>query len=186
MSEALTPHEPPLDNNVVPFERKQSGLRSLYANDMTTQEIAIALDTLDQHEMRSVEGDRRPTYILNRVLLALNVTPEMNSLYRPDQTIDPHRKADALHGLSVDKTIKRVRGELDELGATLSREDMSDYRESMTNEVTEKMASTNVYRAFNHLTDNVAISREVRMNGLVQANRLCYALLYDYILKQES
>lgn len=184
MSEASLPHEPIHDDdNVVQFERKQTTLRSLYASDMTSAQIETALETLDQGEIRRTGEGSRPTYILNSVLLALNITPEMNSLFRPDQSIDHDRRADALHGLGVDKTVTRVLKAFDELSATLERADMTEYRGTMMEEVDEKMSETNLYRAFSHLTQNVTMSREVRANGVVQAYRLSYALLYDYILQ---
>jgi len=183
MSEDFHPHEPSYEDNVVPFERKESNLRSLYANDMTDIAIAEAINSLDQDEIRHIEAERRPIYILNAVLLALDVTPEVNSLYRPDESLDPAKRVDVEHALEVEKTIKRVRTEFDELSLTLSRLELSDYRDEMMKSVTETMSDTNLYRAFNQFRDSASVSQEVRMNGLVQAHRFSYALLYDYILK---
>lgn len=186
MSEVPMTDEPTCGDNVVKFERKQSNLRSLYASEMTQEEVEAAIYTLDQSAIKQTVPASRPIYILNSVLLALNVTPEMNSLFRSDQSIDPNRKADALHGLNVDKTVSRVRREFDQLAESLGRSEMSDYRQNMMEEVDATLAETNLYRAFSHLINNVPMSRDVRMNGVVQAYRLSYALLYDYILSGQQ
>lgn len=153
--------------------------RDLLDDTMSDNQIADALADVSQDELRHVERDRRPNFIFNDVLLRLDMMPELNSIFRPDGSVNPRQRWDAVYASEKENLFSKVRKDLEKMEQSKDGGKIRDFRDAIYDHAHERCEQTDLFRAFNQLRHQIT-NHELSMHGLVQAHRFAFAvMLYE-------